>query len=94
MIYFMELLWVFFRQYQYFRVSADKPGIVTAKTASDAPEVEIPVLRPRARFPDGMPPVIPAAGLSGQRQQYLYKSVRPFVRKQYQDVTCPPPIDN
>jgi len=75
-------------------VSADKPGIVTVKTASDAPEVEILVLRPLAMFADGMPPVIPAAGLSGQRQQYLYRSVRPFVRKQYQDVTCPLPIDN
>ena len=56
----------FSRQYQYFRVNA---GVVTVKTASDAPEVEIPVFRPRARFSDGMPPVIPAAGLSGQRQQ-------------------------
>ena len=46
MIYFMKMLF-FSRQYQYFRVSADKPGIVTAKTASDAPKVEIPVLRPR-----------------------------------------------
>ena len=35
--------------------------------------------------------VILPAGLSATRKDYLYRSVRPYVRPQYQDITCPAP---
>jgi hypothetical protein len=69
----------------------DRPGVVVVKYTTDGAEFELPVLRPRARFADGLPRVIAPAGLSRQRQEYLYTHVRPYVRQRYQDTTCPPP---
>ena len=80
-----------FRKYQYFRMAADRPGAVVVKTGSDTEEREIAMLKPRVQFPVHMPDILPAAGLSKQRQTYLYKTVRPFVRPQFQDSTCPAP---
>ena len=37
------------------------------------------------------PPVVVAPGLSTTRRQYLFKTVRPFVREAFQDLTCPAP---
>lgn len=76
-------------KYQYFRLSAQKPGVVVVRTSSDSEEIEVQVLRPRAQFPASLPPVLPAGGLSRQRQEYLYKNVRPYVRPSFQDITCP-----
>lgn len=35
-------------------------------------------------------PIVPA-GLSRERQVYLYRHVRPLVRQPYQDILCPTP---
>ena len=72
-------------------MSADKPGIVSVKTASNDQETEVLLLRNldvQFRL-DDKPVIINSAGLSRQRQQYLYSKVRPFVRPVYQDVLCP-----
>ena len=46
----------------------------------------------------GLPPVIPAGGLSLKRQAYLHSDIRPFVPDAYKDTLCPappaPPLDN
>ncbi|KAL8620067.1 hypothetical protein ACOMHN_015349 [Nucella lapillus] len=39
-----------------------------------------------------MPPQIPAPGLSHERQTYLHKSIREFVRVDVRDRVCPPPV--
>ncbi|KAL8624387.1 hypothetical protein ACOMHN_012787 [Nucella lapillus] len=39
-----------------------------------------------------MPPQIPAPGLSHERQTYLQKSIREFVRVDVRDRVCPPPV--
>lgn len=36
-----------------------------------------------------LPPIIPAAGLSELRQQYLYSQIRPHVPAEFQDELCP-----
>ncbi|KAJ8319920.1 hypothetical protein KUTeg_001507 [Tegillarca granosa] len=40
-----------------------------------------------------LPEVIYSAGLYKDRQQYLFPSVRPYVRPAYKDITCPPPVE-
>ena len=62
------------------------------KTSVD-PEVSLNILKdPAHRLEDAIRPnVILPAGLSATRKDYLYRSVRPYVRPQYQDVTCPAP---
>ncbi|KAJ8302403.1 hypothetical protein KUTeg_021390 [Tegillarca granosa] len=42
---------------------------------------------------EALPEVIYPAGLSRDRQQYLYSSVRPYVRSAYKDITCPSPVE-
>ena len=71
-------------------MSSANAGVVYLKTNRDAPETSYNILR-RADFTfDGaMPLVIQPGGLSETRRQYLYKSVRPFVRPRFQDITCP-----
>ena len=41
----------------------------------------------------GLPPAIPAGGLSPERQAYLYKEIRQFVAPAFQDELCSPPPD-
>lgn len=79
------------RQYQYFKFSADEPGIVTLRASRDAVLKTACILKdPAFRFGDATrPDVVPAGGLSPARQAYLYKSVRPYVRPAYQDSICP-----
>ena len=37
-----------------------------------------------------IPDIVIPPGLSSNRQTYLYRIVRPFVRTEYQEMTCPP----
>ena len=39
----------------------------------------------------GLAPIIPAGGLSAERQAYLYKEIRQFVPPAFQDNLCPAP---
>ena len=67
--------------------------MVFVKKTSVDPEVSVSILKhPAHRFDDARrPDVILPAGLSATRKDYLYRSVRPYVRPQYQDITCPAP---
>ena len=38
-----------------------------------------------------MPEVLTPAGLSQERQAYLFKQIRPHVPPEFQDELCPPP---
>jgi hypothetical protein len=46
------------------------------------------------QVPSVRPDTVQPAGLSFERQQELYTRVRPYVREQFQDVTCPAPPAN
>ena len=76
-------------------MSANEPGIVIARPSSASEDNEqLFDLRRRVghQFADAAPPpIVEAPGLSNSRQNYLFKSVRPFVRAAFQDETCPPP---
>ena len=72
-------------------MSADKPGIVFVKTASNDQGTEVSVLRNHdVQFGlNDKPAIIDSAGLTRQRQQYLYSKVRPYVREMHQEAMCP-----
>ena len=42
-------------------------------------------------IPKGIPPIIPPAGLSDNRQSYLYKHIRKCVDYTKRDIVCPNP---
>lgn len=80
------------RKYHHFRFSSLNPGVVFVKETSDPTEAEVPhqlLRRPGTVFDGTLPQVLPPGGLSVERQAYLYKSIRPFVREAYKDTLCP-----
>ncbi|XP_055999276.1 uncharacterized protein LOC125655365 [Ostrea edulis] len=80
------------RKFRHFAFQADKPGIVVAKEVPDSPGTELKLLKAGVDIDAIQPPrVIPAAGLTRERIQYLFKFIRPFVRAPYKDVVAPSP---
>ena len=62
------------------------------KTTSESPEEQFDLM---VDSDDLLPPAAPVAikppGLGYERQQYLYKNIRRFVKDCYKDVLCPSP---
>lgn len=80
------------RKYRHFIFEADKPGIVLAKEAADSPGIEHSLLKPGVEINAiQYPSIIPAAGLTRERSEYLFKFIRPFVRAPYKDAVAPNP---
>ncbi len=73
------------RKYQHFCFSANHPGYVFIKQYSDSPEVSVQLNRESSWRPsaDDLPPTITPAGLSHERQEYLFQKIREF---------CPPEV--
>ena len=69
------------RKFQYFRMESSSPGVVTVKMNKDAAEQKFNILKHGGvRFEQiERPAILQAEGLSHQRQQYLYKTVRQFM---------------
>ena len=82
------------RKYHHFRFDASNPGKVYIKEHTNSTEREISIFKKgitaakvqKAKLPSAIFP----AGLTRERQEYLYKEVRPYVKSEYQDITCPP----
>lgn len=71
-------------------MTSANPGVVFVKTDRDADEINIQGIRAGVHFTrDELPEVIEPRGLSQQRQAYLFKTVRPFVRPLFQESLCP-----
>ena len=81
--------------YNSFRFDNQRPGWVSLKTKMNDEYEDVFLLkRRRFRFPRPVdyPPAVAPDGLSDERQQYLYKHVRPHVRNPHKrDLTCPKP---
>ncbi|MEQ2234093.1 hypothetical protein ILYODFUR_028426 [Ilyodon furcidens] len=68
------------------------PGVVLARTHSDAEPVSFQLLcDPEVLPPVVCVPALPAAGLATDRQTYLYSKIRPFLSDEAKDITCPAP---
>ena len=78
-----------------YRFTHDKPGVVLIKQTPVDEEVEVQMLRdPEYRFTqEDIPRVLLAPGVSRERQTYLYRNVRRYVRDIAKDLTCPRPSD-
>ena len=81
------------RQIRHFRFSSEFPGKVFVRKTSNTPEEQVSILTcDPSDIPDNHPPVISPAGVTTERQKYLYDKVRPFIRNEAcKDLTCPPP---
>ena len=67
--------------------------MVFARQALDSEEVRVSMLK---RHPDEgieqqLPLELTPAGITTERQKYLYEHVRPYVRPSCQDLLCPEP---
>ncbi|XP_060576231.1 uncharacterized protein LOC132733586 [Ruditapes philippinarum] len=81
-------------KYHHFRFTSLEPGIVYMKVAADdTNEIRFVICKTNYLQMDrnDLPSVIHPAGLSRERQTYLYRHVRPLVRRPFQDVLCPVP---
>lgn len=81
-------------KYHHFRFNSDSPGVVHVRPTLTSAETQVLIFKrgvTAAKVQKAtLPEIISPAGLSQERQQYLYSQIRPFVRPEFQDVTCPP----
>ena len=64
-----------------------------ARKSLDSEEVRVTLLKKHAEagFEQQIPVELNPAGMTIQRQKYLYEYVRPYVRPSCQDLLCPEP---
>ncbi len=77
------------KEMQHFSFAADRPGVVLMKKEWEGPTTEL-VLK-QGDLPVGMPERIEPAGLTRDRQSYLFRHIRPFVDEDKRDLVCPEP---
>ena len=81
------------KQYHHFEISSDMPGVLKLKLFADSTQASLTLLCDNwAPSADDLPSAIPPPGLSVERQQYLYHSIRPYCTADTQDVVCPLPV--
>jgi hypothetical protein len=82
-------------KYQHFRFTHQIPGTVFVRTSFDSPEISVKLVKRGVRVQDitgdCLPPLLPPAGLSSDRTEYLHKEIRPFVHPEFRDTLFPPP---
>lgn len=83
------------RQFHHFRVTADDPWAVYLKERIDGEEKPMSIRKRGATPFDAteLPEEIIPPGLTLERQQYLYRNVRPYVRPAHQEELCPTPAE-
>ena len=82
-------------QYQVFQFDSDHPGEVHISSSDTFPNTTIKILLPSVNIDelsvDHLPEIIPPAGISLARAQYVFKQVRPHCYEESRDATCPHP---
>ncbi|KAH3876211.1 hypothetical protein DPMN_000048 [Dreissena polymorpha] len=66
-------------------------GMVTMRTGVGCPEVKVSVAIDGVHIPYQRPQIVDFIRLSRNRQDYLYKVVRPYLSDAINDATCPCP---
>ncbi|XP_061192127.1 uncharacterized protein LOC133200324 [Saccostrea echinata] len=84
------------RKFHHFKFSSSFPGKVYVRETFYHAETEVELLKSSVTPEDltavaVMSEIIPPGGISPERQQYLFRMVRPFVRDPYKEMTCPNP---
>ena len=76
--------------YCVFRFDAASPGIVFVKTTSESSEEQFDLMVDSDDLlPSAAPVTMKPPGLGYERQQYLYKNIRRYVKDCYKDVLRP-----
>ena len=81
------------KKYQHFTFDGSMPGTVNFKLESDSVEESISLVIDRSWVPSphDLPPVVSPAGLSLERQWYLYNSISEYCPHDVRDIVCPKP---
>ena len=98
-----SVLNIFFRKlnglqkYQHFLFEAANPGIVKTQTVANGTFIEfnnkkVNVSKIIKEIKAFSILVLTPPPLEYKRQEYLYQNIRPFVREEFKDITCPRPI--
>ena len=66
------------KKYQHFCFTSEHPGVVYVKTSQGLPEKEFSVLKKHNDLLESFPRLITPAGLSPERQLYLYEKIHEF----------------
>ena len=81
--------------FDFYSSEDSKPSVNTAtRSHADDTEREIKLLKPTVRLEDlitgaVMPEILPPGVMTLERQRYLFRMVRPFVRDPFKGTTCP-----
>ena len=93
-IYFKKLNGL--QRYQHFLFEASNLGVVKTQEVANGPFTEFNLLKTKKT--DVIEEikalsilVLTPPPLDYKRQEYLYDNIRPFVRDEYKDITCPKP---
>ena len=100
------MLGIFFKKlnglqkYQHFLFQAARPGVVKAQLVANGAYTEYNLLKTRKASVSEIIKeiktfsilVLTPPPLDYKRQEYLYHNIRPFVRDEFKDITCPQPI--
>ena len=94
-IYFKKLPSI--QKYQHFLFEATNLGMVKAQEIANGPFTEFNLLKiKRANIFEEIKAlsilVLTPPPLDYKRQEYLYQNIRPFVKDEFKDITCPKPI--
>src|SRR5947208_17115433 len=84
------------QKYQHFLFEASNFGVVKAQEIANGPFAEFNLLKTKKAdiFEEIRALsilVLTPPPLDYKRQEYLYNNIRPFVKDEYKDVTCPRP---
>ena len=80
------------KSYRHFMFDSSTPGVVCCKAVSDSEVELIDLLKTWSPTASDLPPQIYPAGLSLERQWYLYKHIREYCSIDAQDKVCPKPL--
>ena len=94
-IYFKKLSSI--QKYQYFLFEASNHGTVKVQEVANGPFAEFNLLKTKKadifeEIKSLSILVLTPPPLDYKRQEYLYQNIRPFVKDEYKDITCPRPI--
>ena len=90
------------QKFQHFLFTSANPGVIKAQEAAGGPFGEFKLLK-SGKFEATkvvekikilLFPVLKPSPMELKRQEYLYHNIRPFVRDQFKDITCPRPTYN
>jgi hypothetical protein len=89
------------QKYQHFLFMRNNPGVVKVQEFAGGPFREFKLLKasksdaPKVirKIKNLSFPVLIPPPMKYERQEYLYQNIRPFVRDEYKDITCPQPLN-